>query len=78
MIFRFRWNWTEGKKLRGFRLQISSLSILEGVVILKILVVIAVKMRQKGMKDICFFCENSILKNKLLYHSFQKSMHSAF
>ncbi len=33
-LFRFRWNWDEEKKLRGIRLQISSFTPLEGVVIL--------------------------------------------
>ncbi len=77
-LFRFRWNWAEEKKLRGFRLQISSLSYIGGGGdFVDTATFIAVKMRQKGMKDI-WFCENSMLKNKLLYHSFQKSMHFAF
>jgi hypothetical protein len=33
-LFRFLWNWAEEKKLRGIRLQISSFSPYEGVVIL--------------------------------------------
>jgi hypothetical protein len=32
--FPFRWNWVKEKKLRGIRLQISSFTALEGVVIL--------------------------------------------
>ncbi len=33
-LFRFRWNWVEEKKLLGIRLQISSFTPKEGVVIL--------------------------------------------